>query len=196
MASAVLGAAVAALAGGLLGPVLGGCVGLGMWRWLDTLSSRAEQARHAHIVAWSPLVADLLADLVVAGLPPDVAVRRLAAVGEHPLQDVLREVGRRLELGEDPARACRDSLDDEATRPLGRALSRSLSRGTSPVEVLNQFATSSRVDQQSGAESRARRLGTFAALPLGLTMLPAFVLVAVVPLVLGGLSRALDVSVG
>jgi tight adherence protein B len=57
--------------------------------------------------------------------------------------------------------------------------------------VLAAAADSERVRVRSTRVSRARTAGSLAALPVGLAFLPAFVLVAVVPIVVGSLSAML-----
>ena len=58
----------------------------------------------------------------------------------------------------------------------------------SPVHVLQAAAEAERGRRRSHRVSRARAAGSLAALPLGLFFLPAFVLVAVVPVVVGSLA--------
>ena len=61
----------------------------------------------------------------------------------------------------------------------------------SPVDVLQAAAEAERGRRRSHRVSRARAAGSLAALPLGLFFLPAFVLVAVVPVVVGSLATVL-----
>lgn len=187
LAAAVAGLATALLVGGIVGFASGVVVGWGVHLGLGRLSSRADQQRERSVSAWSPLIADLLADLVAAGLPPELAIARVAEVGGHPLAESLSEVATRRAMGASPLAACASLLGSTATERVGRALARSLSDGASPVDSLRALAHEARAERRSVGEQAGKRAGAMTALPLGLTMLPAFVLVAVVPLVVSGL---------
>ena len=60
--------------------------------------------------------------------------------------------------------------------------------GASVADALHRLAEDLRVTQRAALEARARSVGVKAALPLGVCLLPAFILVGVVPLVVGSLT--------
>ena len=73
-----------------------------------------------------------------------------------------------------------------------RCVLRAVDSGASVADAMTRLAEDLRRDARARVEGRARAVGVKAALPLGLCMLPAFVLVGVVPLVVGSLSALLD----
>ena len=74
------------------------------------------------------------------------------------------------------------------TRPsvrLGRALARAHRTGAPVVPAVERLADELARSARSEVEDRARAVGVKAAVPLGLCLLPAFVLIGIVPLVAG-----------
>ncbi len=183
-ASAVLvGLAGCWLVGGFGGLALGIVLGSAVWRVLVRLQSRAtvrlSQARAQAV----PLVAQLLATAVAAGSPPVSATEVVADALGGPMGELLRSAAASARLGTDPAGGLLLLPPDPDVRSLARALARSMTRGTSPVSVLDRLAHDARDTARWAAEARARSLGARAAAPLGLCFLPAFVLVGIVPVV-------------
>lgn len=119
-----------------------------------------------------PVVIDLVASVIEAGAPPEAA---------------LRLVSRTLSRAGDPAAA---SLTEQAGpapqwRPLFTALQLARSVGLGPVGLLRSAAAEQRRRRAEALSVAARRLAVLAVLPTSLCLLPAFVLLTVVPLVLG-----------
>ena len=96
-----------------------------------------------------------------------------------------------MELGLPPELAWQPVLDDPQLAPLGRALVRAGRSGASvsheAVRLADELADRSR----ASVEERAHGVGVKAAVPLGLCLLPSFVLLGVVPLVVS-LLQSLD----
>src|SRR5215218_5071187 len=81
---------------------------------------------------------------------------------------------------------------DPAFEPLARSLVLAERTGASAAVVLAAAASDARSARQRHAVVAARRLGVLLVLPLGLTTLPAFVLMGAVPVVLGLAGQLLD----
>jgi pilus assembly protein TadC len=78
------------------------------------------------------------------------------------------------------------SLDgDPALAPLGRTMGRAQATGAPVVPAIERLADDLARRAREDVEERARAVGVKAALPLGLCLLPAFLLVGIVPLVAG-----------
>ncbi len=161
----------------------------------DRLLSRLEPAsareRTEQIVAGLPTFADLLAATVRAGVPPDRALRVCADVVGGPIGHELGAVVTALELGVAPLRVWGQAAAVPGLEPLARAMERGARRGSSPVVALQRCAIDARRAARTAARRRAQAVAVSAAVPLGLCFLPAFVLVSVVPTVVGGLSDLL-----
>jgi len=166
--------------------------------WSGGGSRRRRRLRRSRTDAPRPRDVPLAADLVVAGLeagvPLWVAVEAAGQAVGGTLGDMLVEVRRRQQVGADPSSATGLLRENEASARMGRALARAGASGASPVQVLAAAADAERGRLRSQAVSTARTAGSLAALPMGLLFLPAFVLVAVVPVVVGSLSSLLGSS--
>lgn len=68
--------------------------------------------------------------------------------------------------------------------PLGRALGPSWQRGSSPIEALDSLADATLAKARAAGDAAAAELGVRLSLPLALCLLPAFILVGVVPLLI------------
>lgn len=173
------GAGAWVVAGGVVGII--GAVGSTVVAW--TILARAEPAgarrEREAAVRELPHLVDLLAATLRSGADPltglctvraalpGAAARRLAPVEAHA------------HLG--AADAWRLVVDDEVLGPLGQALVRSQRTGASVAETVERLADELEREAAATAEDRARRVGVVAAVPLGLCLLPAFMLLGIVP---------------
>jgi pilus assembly protein TadC len=78
--------------------------------------------------------------------------------------------------------------DDEVLAPLVRTLARAERSGSSIVEAVERLADELEAEAGAAAEDAARQVGVAAAVPLGVCLLPAFLLIGIVPTVAGLLS--------
>lgn len=120
------------------------------------------------------------------GAPADRATARLAAIGRRPpgaLAWLLRHATARRRVGRaHPAAAA------------AQALSRVESSGARLADALTSIAARARAQAHDEAIGAARRAGVAAVAPLGLCFLPAFLLLGVVPTVLGSFHGLLPAS--
>lgn len=137
-----------------------------------------------------PHLVRLLGAALAAGAAPERAVASVADALPGPAAERLAGVAARLRLGADPAAVWRGLAAEPALAPLGRAMVRGHLAGTSVVASIERLADELGRAARAEAEDRARRVGVKAAVPLGLCLLPAFVLIGIVPLV-GGLLTSL-----
>ena len=184
--TAGLGAAL--FVGGPVGLVAGAVAGVAVAVWLRRLEPASVRRRREAIDEALPLAVDLLASCLAAGQAPAVALQQVTDVVDHPLRDELQEVATRLRLGADPIRVWRDVAAHPQLGSWGRTVLRAVDSGASVAEAMAAHADDLRQASRSRVEARARAVGVRAALPLGVCLLPAFVLLGVVPLVAGSLS--------
>lgn len=188
---------------------VGGWVELtdGAWRWLGGLAiglgmlaliARAERARQtgpavspAAVRAQLPELALLIATALRAGAAPSHALPAACAALPGAAALALEPTVRQLRLGADPGEQWALLAEQETLAPLGRALLRAHRHGASVSEAIARLAEELAEAELSLAEERARAVGVRAALPLGLCLLPAFVLLAVVPVAAGLLAPIL-----
>ena len=131
------------------------------------------------------LVLDLVAAVLAAGAPVPVALRLVATSLQHygaaPAVDLAR-LARRHEL------ALPDAVMTSApawARVLDRALLLARDAGVPPAALLVAAAAEERRRSAARRRLAAARLGVRVVLPTGLCLLPAFVLLTVVPMVVG-----------
>ncbi len=179
------GGGTLAVLGGAAGVVLGVAAATGCW-WA---AGRAEPARHRtrreEVRRRAPHVVALFAAALRAGAAPAPALVLVADALPGPATDPVRAVAARLSLGTDPVDAWRGLLAEPGMEAWGRAMARAHETGASVVEVVERLADDLAATARVEVEDRARTVGVRAALPLGLCLLPAFLLVGIVPLVAG-----------
>jgi Flp pilus assembly protein TadB len=137
-------------------------------------------------VATFPDAVDLLAVAADAGLPPVVAVGAVALRAPPPWDDALIAVAGRVERGSLFAAALAE-LPARCGDP-GRRLAsvlRAAAEGAELAVALDRLASDARDLRRRRAEHAARRVPVRLLAPLVLCALPAFVLLALVPLVAG-----------
>lgn len=182
--SAGLGAAT--LIGGPVGASAAPVAATLTWIMAGRVEPPAVRRRREQVARELPHVVRLLGVALTSGAPPADALEIVAAAMPGPAAERLRPVAVRLRLGADPTAGWAVLGADPALAPLGRALTRAEEAGvsvaTSVVRLADDLARHSRAD----VERRARAVGVKAAVPLGLCLLPSFLLIGIVPLV-GGL---------
>jgi tight adherence protein C len=135
-----------------------------------------------------PDVVDLFRLAVGSGLSLHQALDVVAVRAPAPVDGALEEVRRKVGLGVRLGDAL-DALDQlgDAALPLAAALRGSARYGAPLGAALERVAVDARVLRRRRAEEDARRLPVQLLFPLVLCVLPAFGLLAVVPLVLASL---------
>lgn len=189
-AAAVAGLGAAVLVGWPGGVPAGVTVAVVASLVLSRLESSAERAERLSITADAPLVAELLAAALAAGVPLE---RAMPVVGEAiggPLGARMRRVEHLVTLGRPAASAWATLGDEAALAPLVAAVARSARTGAPLADLLTLAAGDLRDQARAAARSEIRAASVRAVMPLGLCLLPAFALLGIAPLV-GGLVSGL-----
>ncbi len=189
--SLLAGAAPVVLLGGVVGLVAAPVAAVVVHRALGAREPASERRRRESVARSLPHVVDLLAVTLASGASPSAALTAVAAAVDGPVAEDLRAAEHSLRLGRDPVRVWREVARRPGLAALGRSMSRAVESGASVSEALHRLADDLHASARLDAESRARAVGVRAAAPLGLCLLPAFVLVGVVPLVAGTVSALL-----
>jgi Flp pilus assembly protein TadB len=186
VAAVTLGGVVAWWSGGLVGVAAGTAVAVTASLWLSRSRSRRLIDRERRRAGELPVAADLLAACVRAGAPPGVALAAVASAVDRTLGDDLAAVAVALQLSGDPIEAW-DAVvrRDPVLSPWARAVRRAVVTGTPMADAFDRLASEERAAARTRRLDSARRVGVRAAAPLGLCFLPAFILIAIAPLVLG-----------
>lgn len=128
---------------------------------------------------------DLLAACLRAGMSVADALGALADTMPTSAAAALRRASELIALGAAPDEAWRSALECPATAPLARAACRTARSGSALAGAAADLATRARAELVEAAQERAQRAGVLITLPLGLCFLPAFLLLGVVPVVIG-----------
>lgn len=188
-----LGCLVAVVVGSWTGVGLGAVAAAVVVRLLPGLGDQGDRARRA-VEQDLPLALDLLAACLAGGASPAAALTAVAGAVPGPLGARLSHVSARLLAGAPPAEAW-DALaggTDGPAADAARALARTSLSGAPVADAVAGVAAEAALAAAARAQARARRAGVLVVLPLGLCFLPAFVLIGVVPVVVGLLGPLLD----
>ena len=173
------------LLGGPVGVLVAVPAAAGTWWATGRMEPPAVRRRREQLTASVPHVVDLMAACLVVGLSPAAAVEQITAAVDPPVREELAALAARLRLGVDPVTVWRDLAGHPQLGGLGRSIARAVDSGASVADAMQRLAEDLRRRTRADVETRARAVGVKAALPLGICLLPAFVLVGVVPLVAG-----------
>ena len=177
------GSAAWLVVGGPLGPVVALVAAVVAWRLVARAEAPAARRAREEVVRSLPHVVALLASTLRAGAEPIAGLERVREAFPGPAADRLAAVCERARWGAPGADAWGAVATDDALAPLARTMTRSLSSGASVVDAVERLADELERDASARAEDAARRVGVLAALPLGVCLLPAFLLLGVVPTV-------------
>ena len=182
--AAALGLAMAWLLGGVPGLVIGTVAALGAAHGLRRLEPARARRRRESREAELPLVLDLLAVCLHAGMPLVAAMETVADALPGPFDSDLRVVAGLQRLGAGASTAWAEFADDPDLAPVARAVRRSAESGSRLAAAFERLAVDRRSALVSTGLARARTAGVIAMAPLGLCFLPAFVCIGIAPIAL------------
>lgn len=170
---------------GPAGPVAGLAVAAAAWVVLGR--SEPPAARRARLAAEAdlPALVLLLAAALRGGAPPANALGVCCTALPGGAADRLDPVRARLALGVDPVAVWEALVPDPVLAPLARTMARATRSGASVADAVDRLAVDLARAARARREDHARSVGVKAALPLGLCLLPAFLLIGIVPVVAG-----------
>lgn len=189
--SVLAGIGAATLVGGSASLPAAGAAAAAVWTVIGRAESPAARAEREAVRRDLPAVVTLLAAALRSGADPGEAVTVVADALPGPASARLAGVASRLRLGGDPGLVWAELAHDGELAALGRTMARAQMTGSPVVSAVERLATDLARNARGEAEDRARAVGVKAAVPLGLCLLPAFVLIGIVPLV-AGLVTSLD----
>ncbi len=133
-----------------------------------------------------------LAVCLEVGLPVAAAVTAAAASLDGREGEELRRVAGLLELGADPAQAWDAAQEAPPLAAFARTAGRSAGTGAALARAARAEDARLRAGLVDAAEARAQRAAVLITAPLGLCFLPAFLVLGVVPVVVGLAADALS----
>jgi pilus assembly protein TadC len=178
VAGAGLALFVSGRAGLPVGLVAAGVTWVVLGRVEPTAVRRAREAAERDL----PGLVHLLAAALESGCATGEAVRLVCDAYPGPAAELVASVSPRLALGIDVEGAWRPVLDHAGLAVLGRSMVRAHRSGASVAGEVSALADELGRRSRLRTEERARSVGVKAAVPLGLCLLPSFVLLGIVPL--------------
>lgn len=155
---------------------------------LGRLEPRSVRVQREQLVAELPLALDLLAACLAGGASPAAATAAVAVALPGPCGPRFAAVASALGVGSGPTpawAALAGNDPEDPLAPVARLLARASEGGAPVAGSVTRLAADARALARSAGERAARRVGVLAVAPLGLCFLPAFVLLGVVPVVVG-----------
>lgn len=176
------GGGTAVLVGGPLAVPAGAAAAVVVATTAARLEPRARRRRREEVRRDLPHVVTLLAAALRAGQAPAEAIELVCRALPGAAADRLTGVAARLRLGGDAAATWTRLADDPDLGPLGRTLARAHRTGAPVVAAVEGLADELGSRARAEVEDRARAVGVRAAVPLGVCLLPSFLLLGIVPL--------------
>jgi Flp pilus assembly protein TadB len=183
--SVVAGAGVTLFVSGPAGLPAGAVAAVATWVVLGRAEPGAVRRARDAAERDLPGLVHLLAAALESGCATVEAVRLVCDAYPGPAADLVSPVPPRLALGIDVEVAWRPVLDDARLAVLGRTMVRAHHSGASVAGAVAGLADELGRRSRLRIEERARAVGVKAAIPLGLCLLPSFVLLGIVPLAVG-----------
>ena len=158
-----------------------------LWRGPSWARQRGERRHRRRVDVEIPQLLDLLAAGSSAGLSAPLALRRCRSALRGPLADELGASLDAVDLGSrwrDELHALADRLDLPDLRRAVAAITRTETLGSSLAETTAELAADVRASRRASITERARTAPVKMLFPLVFLVLPAFLLLTVVPVLL------------
>ena len=180
---ALAGIAAWLVVGGAAGALTGCAIAVAGPLFLSQLEGRSARERRVALENAAPMIAELLAACLASGATPAAALRAVSEAVGGPAAELLDRCLAQVQLGADPGRVWSSLATEPSLAPIARSIQRSADSGAPLADLLLRAADELRSQRRSSLEAAARSVGVKAVGPLGACFLPAFMLLAVVPLV-------------
>jgi pilus assembly protein TadC len=174
---------------GGLGALVGCVAGLGVCGLVGRLEPPSAVREREELARDLPLAVDLLAACSEAGLPTWTALPAVGRAVGGALEKRFASMRARSALGSTPIEEWQRLGSDPTLRRLGAAMVRAHRSGAPVASTLDRLATDVRRDRRTDAQAAARSVGVKVAAPLAACFLPAFMLIGVVPTIVGGFTH-------
>jgi Flp pilus assembly protein TadB len=169
--------------GGPAAPFAAMVAAIAAWWVLARVEAPSRRREREEVQRTLPHLIDLFASTLRSGAEPVAGLAQVCDALPGPAADRLAPVVERARWGAGGIEAWHAISADDELAPLARAMVRSLTSGASVVQTVERLADELARESAARAEDAARRVGVAAAVPLGVCLLPAFLLLGVVPTV-------------
>lgn len=170
--------------GGLIGVLVGAAAATGV-----VVTGRAGARPPTAAPDAVPIVVELLAGCLDAGLTMPDSLQAASVAGDPVTAQACLAAAAALRRGAPPAEAWHVWMSDPWLQPVARSTARTTQSGATVAEELRRVAARLRSRRHARLQQRVQQASVWVVVPLGLFFLPAFILVAVVPVVIGLFGR-------
>lgn len=189
----LLFSALAALGGfTFFSPPLGWIVAVGAFVGVWVTIGRAEPAsarrEREQMARELPQVIQLIGLVLASGGSLGEAIRQVAAAFPGPAVEPLRRAEARLAVGMAAADVWLELAAQPGLERVGRALCRAEGSGVPIAAMVQGLGVDLAREERARTEDAARTVGVRAAVPLGLCLLPAFLVIGIVPVIASALT--------
>jgi hypothetical protein len=117
------------------------------------------------------------------------ALDAASVAGDEVTREACLAAAAALRRGAPAAEAWQTWFADPSLEPVARATSRTTTSGAGVADDLRRVAARLRARRHSRIQQRVQQASIWIVIPLGLCFMPAFILVAVVPVIVGLVSH-------
>ena len=156
---------------------------------IGRLASSEQTTQQQELAKQLPHALELLGLSLAAGCPLKTAIDQAGRHCLEPTATLLAEVSARIEIGLSAQAAWEELKDHPVWGRAATDLAQASRSGSSLAKLLAAHSEDARVLYRSNRERWARTVSVRAVLPLTLCYLPAFILVGVVPILAGVLTK-------
>ncbi|MDN5892991.1 MAG: type II secretion system F family protein [Nocardioides sp.] len=186
--SVLAGAGAISFLGPPLGWVVAAVAAVAVWVTIGRLEPVGVRREREQVRRDLPHVVQMLGVALASGSSLSEAIRQVALALPGPATVTLRGAEGRLSVGVPAGEVWAALSRQPGFERVGRAFGRAESSGAPIADVMLHLGEELARSARAEVEDRARTVGVRAALPLGLCLLPAFLVVGIVPVVASSLS--------
>jgi Flp pilus assembly protein TadB len=175
------------LVGGPWGWAVGAGLFVAVWVAADRIEPPGVRREREEVHRDLPHLVQLLGIVLGSGASVPSALQQVSLALPGRAGEALRLARARLALGGQPEQVWSELASRPGLEPLGRALARADSSGVRIADAVRRLGEELARERRLEIEDRARTVGIRAALPLGLCLLPSFLVVGIVPVIAAAL---------
>lgn len=136
-----------------------------------------------------PAVVELIAGCLAAGLAMPASLEAASVAGDEVTREACLAAAAALRRGAPALEAWQTWFADPSLELVARATSRTTASGAGVADDLRRVAARLRATRHGRIQQRVQQSSIWIVIPLGLCFMPAFVLIAVVPVIVGLVSH-------
>lgn len=164
---------------------------MGILRNLATLHENAKVERQLKLrdktmLKDMPYFYGLLGIALSSGLSNETSIRCVSRFAPETLSDDMQKVVNRIDSGKTFRQALLPWEENENLRPVAHVLVESMESGTSSLVAIDSLTRDSISKVRRNAETSMKKLPIMMLFPLVLCILPAFVLLSILPTLISG----------